>query len=299
MPIRDPEQRRQYQNARNARKRAERGHPPALAPPPLRVEPVDDPAAALAAWSAQRLVVPWGHELEGRSMTLAPFAEAFLRDMLRPEVAEGLLCLARKNAKSASIAIALLGKLHPSSPIAEKGFRGGVVSVTKEKSSELWLLMKQVAEASELTHLRFLKAPRMVEGPYGTVDFMSADKASGHASGFTWAVVDELGLLEERSRALVSGMRSSTSARKGGKFFSMSFRGNSPMLEEMLERADDPAVVIHAYLAPDDARADDPMHGGSATPASMSGSSAWSTWRTPAEGHCRRRWICPTSSRRR
>ena len=31
----------------------------------------DDPAGAIAAWSAERLIVPPGHPLEGRPMKLA------------------------------------------------------------------------------------------------------------------------------------------------------------------------------------------------------------------------------------
>ena len=71
----------------------------------------DDPAGAIAAWSAERLVVPAGHPLEGSPMVLPEYGVGFLRDVFRPGVREGLLCLARKNAKSAVVAVWLLAHL--------------------------------------------------------------------------------------------------------------------------------------------------------------------------------------------
>ena len=65
------------------------------------------------------------------------------------------------------------------------------------------------------------------ESPTGTVDILSADKSAGHASGFDDALIDELGLLGERDRALVNGLRTSTSA-KDGRFLAISIMGDAP-----------------------------------------------------------------------
>ena len=83
------------------------------------------------------------------------------------------------------------------------------------------------------------------------MDILSADKSSGHAAGFDDAIVDELGLFAERDRALVSGMRSSTSA-KDGRFIALSILGDAPFTRELVDRADDPAVALHLYRAPDE-----------------------------------------------
>ena len=77
-------------------------------------------------------------------------------------------------------------------------------------------------------------APGHIRTPDGsTAEFLSADKSSGHSSGFDIVIVDELGLMGERD--LVAGMRTATSARNG-RFIALSIRGQSPLLEEMLER---------------------------------------------------------------
>ena len=61
-------------------------------------------------------------------------------------------------------------------------------------------------------------------------------------AGFDWAIIDELGLMTERDRELIAGMRTSTSARDG-RLIALSIRGESPMLEEMLERRGAPHVL--------------------------------------------------------
>ena len=111
---------------------------------------------------------------------------------------------------------------------------------------------RAIAEASRLEGLDFLRtpAPGLIRGPGGSVaEFLSADKSAGHASGFDWSIVDELGLMGERDRDLIAGMRSATSARNG-KLIALSIRGESPMLEEMLDRRELPTCAVHLY-APD------------------------------------------------
>ena len=195
-------------------------------------------------------------------MELPDFGVAWLREVLRPEVREAGLYVARKNSKSAIIAVYLLGRLV--GPIRLPGYRAGVVSVDKIKAAELKSQMQAIAAASDLTGLKFLRspAPGRVESATGKVEVLSADKSSGHASGFDDALVDELGLLGERDRALINGMRSSTSA-KDGRFIAISIVGDSPFPREMIERQNDPATVVHVYQAPDGCAVDD--------------SSAWAT----------------------
>ena len=68
----------------------------------------------MAKWATSRLRVPPGHPAEGQPFRLAPFAVAFLSDALQAR--ESLLCVARKNAKSATIAVLLLAFLAPDGP---------------------------------------------------------------------------------------------------------------------------------------------------------------------------------------
>ena len=257
MPFKDAAARRRYQNERNHRRVPGVGAP-APSPPPVTPR---DPASALAEWAKKKLKVPPGHPLAGQPMVLPPFGVDFLRDALTHS--ESALLVARKNAKSAIVAVYLLGRLV--GPLRVDGYRAGVVSVNRDKASELWQQCRDIALASGLEGLRFLKVPRCIEGPSGRVDILSADSSSGHASGFDDAIVDELGLLKERDRDLVNGMRSSISAR-GGRFLALSIVGDSPFTREIIARRDDPAVCVHLYQADPDAALDDEVQWRKANP---------------------------------
>ena len=101
-----------------------------------------------------------------------------------------------------------------------------------------------------------MKSPRHVVSDTGRVDILSADAGAGHSSGFDLALMDELGLLKERDRELVNGLRSAVSARDG-RFIGLSIQGNAPFTAEMLARKGAPGLVIHHYAAPDDCELDD------------------------------------------
>ena len=177
--------------------------PSELAPPEPAMEPVPelpaDAAAALAEWAADVLRIPPGHPLAGEPLVLPDFAVRFIADAWTHR--ESLLCIGRKNAKSAVIAVYLLARL--AGPLRVRGWRGGVVSVNKEKAGELKQQMSDIAVASGLLGLEFRRspAPGRVLSPTGTLDILSADRSAGHASRFDDAVIDELGLLREREVA--------------------------------------------------------------------------------------------------
>ena len=236
----------------------------AAAPVPVPVPvPAGDPIDALAAWSERVLVVPPGHPLAGNQMVLPDFAVSFLRDAVQHR--ESLLCMARKNAKSAIVAVYLLSKMV--GPLHTDGWRGSVTSVNKQKAGELKTQMQAIAEASELQGLRFLRSPTpgRVEADGATLDILAADASAGHAAGYDDAVIDETGLLQERDRALVNGLRSSTSARNG-RVIHLSIHGTAPFIDELLEAADDPAVCVHHHAPPEDADMQDPVAWRAANP---------------------------------
>ena len=222
-----------------------------------------DPAGALARWSREVLRVPAGHPLAGQPMILPDYGVAFIRDALTHR--ESFLCLGRKNAKSAVIAVYLLARLV--GPLRTAGYRAGVASVSKDKANELKQQMQAIAEASSLPGLTFRRspAPGRVESDSGSVDILSADRSAGHAAGFDDALIDELGLFKERDRELVNGMRSSTSA-KNGRVIVLSIQGDSPLTRELIDRANDPALALHLYRAPEGCDLDDPAAWHAANP---------------------------------
>ena len=224
-----------------------------------------DPAEAVIKWAATSLVTPAGHPRAGQPLELPEYLAAVVRDIYRPGIREICLVIARKNAKSCCIAVVLLA--HLAGPLRQPGFRAGVASISKEKAAELKKQMQAIAEASGLTGLRFLRspAPGRVESDDGAVDILSSDSTSGAAAGFDLAVFDEIGLTRPRDRELVNSLRSSVSARNG-RFLSLSVRGTSPFIPEILERRGDPALAIHEYVAPDDCEIDDPLAWAAANP---------------------------------
>ena len=211
-----------------------------------------DPVADLAAWSRDVLRVPVGHPLAGRPMELPDFAVEFLRAGW--DAHESALCISRKNAKSAICAVLALGFLV--GPLRRPGWRGAVASVSKEKAAELRSQIEAIALASNLEGLRFRRAPYpgRVESESGALEILSSDRTAGHSSSFDLVIIDETGLMPERSRELLAGLRSSLSA-KGGRCIHISVRGDSPLYAEVLNN---PAVVSRVYAAPDGCKLDDP-----------------------------------------
>ena len=152
--------------------------------------------------------------------------------------------MSRKNGKSAICAVLCLGYLV--GPLRTDGWRGAVASVSKEKAGELRGQMALIAEASKLdVVIRSSPYPGKIISSTGTLETLASERTAGHSSSFDLVVVDETGLMPERSRELLAGLRSSVSA-KGGRIMHISVRGDSPLFVEVL---DNPAVTTRVYAA--------------------------------------------------
>ena len=161
--------------------------------------------------------------------------------------------MARKNAKSACLGILALGYLV--GPLRIPGWRGSVASITKEKAAELRGQVAAIAEASGLTEINIRRSPYpgVIESSTGTLETLSSDRTAGHSSSYDLVCVDETGLMPERSRELLAGLRSSVSA-KGGRVIHISVRGDSPLFREVLENE---ANICHVYAAAPGCKLDD------------------------------------------
>ena len=242
---------RERQRAYRARLRASAAHR-LDAPRPAVVAVVDhaDPVGALAAWAKTALIVPAGHPRSGEPLELQAFAVDWLRSTWTAH--ESALSTARKNAKSAIAAVLALGYLV--GPLRRPGWRGAIASISKEKASELRRQVAEIAEASDLDiRIRRSPYPGVIESETGSLDTLAADRTAGHASGYDLVIVDETGLLPERARDLLAGLRSSVSARNG-TIRHISIRGDSPLFREILNN---PAVPSHVYAAADECDVDD------------------------------------------
>ena len=213
--------------------------------------PVADPVSTLVEWSRDVLRVPPGHPRAGDPLELPPFAVAFLRDAWGAH--EAALSLGRKNGKTAIAAVVALGFLV--GPIREPGWRGAVASLSRDKANLLRTQLEEIATASGLTGLHFRRSPypgAVISGT-GMLEILSADRASGHGSGYDLVICDETGLLPLRRRELLAGLRGSTAARNGS-LLHISIRGDSKLFDEVLSND---ANVVHVHEAPDGCRLDD------------------------------------------
>ena len=224
--------------AYRARRKAESVHRiDAPIPPVVAVVDHKNPVSALAAWSQKTLIVPPGHPLSGQPMALPDFAVNWLTESWAAH--ESALSTARKNAKSAICAILALGYLV--GPLRRPGWRGAIASLDKGKAGELRRQVKEIAEASNLdVKIRRSPYPGVIESETGSLDTLSADRLSGHSSGYDLCLIDETGLFPLRARELLAGLRSSVSARNG-QTRHISIRGDSPLFREILEN---PSVVV-------------------------------------------------------
>ena len=227
---------------------------------------VDDPGKTIADWSKRCLVVPPGHPLAGENMELPDFMTSFLSDALRPGIQEAGIWVSRKNSKSAGIAVAALA--HLVGPLRRRGWRCALVSITKGKAALLRSQIEEIAKGSGIEDIRFRRSPfpGKIESEWGTIETLSAERHEGHAAGYHVVFVDETGLLQERDRALLAGLRSSISAHRG-RLIHISIRGNGIHTDELSARKDDPAVVVHEYAADANARLDDAVQWHKANPA--------------------------------
>ena len=214
--------------------------------------------AAFVKWTAENLIVPPGHPRAGEAFILPDFLAAFFTDVWDEKTVEASLIIGRKNGKSAATAAYLLSCIAPSSPLRREGYRAGICSINREKAHELRAQLEAIAVASGLEGIDFWRrGPHSVTTAGASIDILSADKNAGAASSYDDAICDEIGLLSEQDRPLVSSMRSSVSA-KAGKFLSLSVWGDGPFCGEIVARRNDPGVVVHLHQAPEGCALDDP-----------------------------------------
>ena len=78
----------------------------------------------------------------------------------------------------------------------------------------------------------------------------------GPRGGFDLVLIDEAGKMTEKHRSLVETTIGATGARRGRVIYLTIF-GNGIFTQPLVDRADDPAVVVHLYQPDKGARIDD------------------------------------------
>ena len=229
-----------------------------------------DQAGALCEWSRAKLVIPPGHLHEGQAFDIPDYGQRFIQDALADKCRDSLFCCGRKNSKTGISAVIVLGHLG-TGPLARPGFRAGCASTSRLKAGELKSAIESTALASGLGDVEFWRRSQpAITAPNGSVDVLSADKNSGAAAGYDLVLIDEIGLLQEKDRSLVTSLRSSLTAKRG-RMVSLSIYGSGPFVGEYLDRQDDEAVAVHMYQPPADSKIDDEVAWHLANPGLSSG----------------------------
>ena len=94
-------------------------------------ETPSDLAGALCRWAQECLKVPAGHPREGTPLVIPEYGRLFLRDALAGGTHEAALVIARKNAKSAIVAVLVLGYI--AGPLKRPGWRAGVCFISRKR----------------------------------------------------------------------------------------------------------------------------------------------------------------------
>ena len=201
-------------------------------------------------WIIDTLRVPTGL-LAGQPFELYGWQADWIRGAYADGIREAGLSVARKNGKSGLIAALLL--CHLVGVWNRPQWRGAVTSLTGNLAKELRFAIEQTALASGLdVTVKQSPTPGVIYGKRGAkLDFIAADKASGHSLSLDCAVIDESGLLPENKRSLVNAMFSSISARNG-RMFSISIQGDSPMFKELEARSASDTVHWKRFAAASD-----------------------------------------------
>ena len=280
MPYKSPEARKAYNRDLQRRKRLARkaGRKSALPARPL-LEPssvADWPAnvgTVLATWASENLVTPEGPR-RGRAFVLQPWQVDFLNDAGRTGIDVAVASTARRNGKSGLIS-SLLCAMLTDSPLYIPGASVLATSLTGALAGELRSHTVRMLTASGLMRgieERKSPPPGTLTSSDGSVSvrFLNATRSTGTGLAADLAVVDEVGVLADNYRGLISNMTAATTGRNG-KVVHISIQGSSEMMRELIERSGDPDIVVHLHAAADDVALDDEEALTSANPSCASG----------------------------
>lgn len=222
--------------------------------PPTR-QPKQSPLAREVIAFAHNLRIPEGH-LVGKPLELMPFQVAFIADAFRGGVRRAILSVARRNTKTATVAIivlaALIGPLMVENSLVLSAAR------SRQQASVVFEYCKKMIRASGLaSHFNIRDAAKEIHCPrYGTTyRAIAAEATTAVGYGVRLCIHDELGQVEGPDDALFNALSSamgsypdsleiiiSTQAANDDDLFSI-------LIDDAL-RSGDRSIVCHLHAAP-------------------------------------------------
>ena len=226
----------------------------------------EEAAAIIADWSSKKLVIPTG-PAQGSPYILEAWEIEWLAGALGKEIDEAGLSIARKNNKTGLVSVAALA--NTVGPLTSREWNGVCVSVDAQLAVELRNAMEKTAKSSQLRGWELQKTPYpgSFKGRLGAaVQFLAADRTSGHAIGADLALIDEAGLLvEDKHRELWNSISGSLASR-AGRLWALSIQSTGEMFAELEAKKAEPNVYWRRWQGQENCALDDEKAWAAANP---------------------------------
>lgn len=220
-------------------------------------------------------VVPEG-DLVGQRVKLAPFQRAFIIDVYDNPVGtrRGYLSMARKNAKTATIACILLA--HIAGPEARLNTRIISGAMSKEQAAEVYNYASKMIQLSpELSKVcGIIPSGKRIVGLNKNVEYqaISAEGKTAHGKSPVLAILDEVGQVRGPTSDFIDAIVTAQGAYEDAMLFAISTQSpnDNDLFSIWLDDAissRDPRIVCHLYTAPLDLELDDPEAWKASNPA--------------------------------
>lgn len=201
--------------------------------------------------------VPEGKNV-GQPIKLDYFQKKFILDVYdNPYITHtAILCMARKNSKTTTIACLLLVHLAGPEAIRNSVIASGAMS-RDQAAIVFTLASKMIALDARLQMAcRVVPSLKTIWGVVRNVEFkaLSADAAAAHGKSLVLVILDEMGQIQGPTSPFVEALTSSQGAYENPLLIviSTSAASDADMLSLWIDdalRSGDPQIVVHQYMA--------------------------------------------------
>lgn len=232
----------------------------AATPAPASGSPIRNRSDRVIRFCEKFIRVPEG-ALVGQRIQLDEFQKKFIRDVYDDArlVRRAILSMARKNAKTALIAMLVLAHLVGPEAVQNSRIISGAMS--KEQAAEVFTYAKKMVELSpELTQIiTIVESKSMLIGLTMGVEYraISAEGKTAHGKSPILAILDEVGQIKGPKNRFFDAITTSQGAHKNPLQIIISTQAeeDGDLLSLMIDDAiknPTPGVVCHLYTAPKD-----------------------------------------------
>lgn len=232
----------------------------------------------VCAFIEKYIKIPEGEHI-GKPMMLEPFQRDFILEVYdNPHGTHtGVLSIARKNAKTATIAAILIAHLVGPEAVQNSQIVSGAMS--KEQAAVVFELAVKMVEMSDKLRplVKVFPSGKKLLGLARNVLYraLAAEGKTAHGLSPILAIIDEMGQIIGPVNKFISAIETAQGAYKNPLLLIISTQAptDADMLSLIIDaqldplNTPDPHVVVHLHAAPDDCELDDPAAWRAANPA--------------------------------